>query len=142
MKNLRGLLSCLSVLASLALVGCGGGGSQEPSSPDPIDSTPPPPTGSVLELLHKGLVFDTTRQIYYATVGSTDPVRGNRIAIVERMGPYRRPPPLLVQIQQRLPFLLTEAHSMLALTGAVKWRSYATRQGLATYRFVRRSNGC
>ena len=88
MKNLKALLSCLSSFACLALVGCGGGGggSQEPSSSGPINSNPPLPAGTVLELSHKGLVFDTSRQVYYATVGSTDPLRGNRIAIVDRNG--------------------------------------------------------
>lgn len=86
MKNLRALLGSLSVLACIALLGCGGGGGQEPGSSGPINTNPPTPTGTALELPHKGLVFDPSRQVYYATVDSTDPVRGNRIAIIDRNG--------------------------------------------------------
>jgi DNA-binding beta-propeller fold protein YncE len=64
------------------LAGCGGGGGGGGDT-DPIaDSF----NGVTVDLPHNGIVYDTTRQIYYASVKSVDPVRGNRIAVLDRTG--------------------------------------------------------
>lgn len=67
----------------LLLAGCGGGGGGGSaigeSGGDGVEA------GTVL-LSHQGLAFDQMRQVYYATVSSTDTARGNRVATIDRLG--------------------------------------------------------
>lgn len=67
------------VLALLAGCGGGGGGAADDSGANAARQ------GTVL-LSHQGLTYDQVRQLYYATVSSTDAARGNRIAIIDRLG--------------------------------------------------------
>ncbi len=72
-------------LISLVLVflgGCGGGGG---GAADESGGAPATRQATVL-LSHQGLSYDQVRQHYYATVSSTDPTRGNRIATIDRLG--------------------------------------------------------
>lgn len=80
MKYLKSILSRIPVLASLVLIGCGGGGGGS------VEENPGVIAQPVLNLMHKDLVFDRTRLVYYASVASTDAARGNRIAVVDRNG--------------------------------------------------------
>lgn len=70
---------CLVAVTS-TITACGGG----ESSPAPVAA--PPPTSITLELPHQDLVFDPTRQLYYASITSSNVLRGNRIVTLDRSG--------------------------------------------------------
>ncbi len=72
-----------TVLLALLLVGCGGGGGGGENS---IDETGSSAQEKVVFLAHEGLTFDSSRQVYYATVSSTDTTRASRVATIDRQG--------------------------------------------------------
>src|SRR5882762_5705131 len=76
------------IAACLVLSACGGGGLQP--SPAPPPAPPPPPPSPVLDgavidvpVAHNALVYDSVRNVYYASVPGSVIGNGNRIATIE-----------------------------------------------------------
>lgn len=73
-RTARSLLTC-AWLAALAACGGGSDGGDGGGS-DAV----------VVMLPHMSLVYDAQREVYYASVASSDPTRGNHIATIDRRG--------------------------------------------------------
>ena len=88
--NSRTALLVSTAMLTLLLNGCGGGGGSEGQGGEQSGGGGGGGGGvnkdTVVLLNHQGLVFDQLRQVYYAAVSSTDEVRGNRIATIDRSG--------------------------------------------------------
>jgi len=76
------------IAACLLLSACGGGGLQP--SPTTVSAPPPPPPSPVLDgavidvpVAHNALVYDSVRNVYYASVPGSVIGNGNRIATIE-----------------------------------------------------------
>lgn len=75
-----GLGAIGTILVAFSLCSCGGGGTTESSGPPP----PPPPASNftIVSLAAKHLVFDSTRQLLYASISSADPQDPNTVAVI------------------------------------------------------------
>src|SRR5580765_7023541 len=69
--------------------GGGGGGVFGDVGGEPPDFPPPPPplpldgTATDIPLVHNALVYDSTRNLYYASISGSAPSNSNRIAIID-----------------------------------------------------------
>lgn len=79
----------LIILVSVLLItlsegGCGGGSSSSGGSGGPPPPPPPPPsTTHVLNLAANQIVYDSSRKLIYASVGSTDTTYPNTVAFID-----------------------------------------------------------
>lgn len=76
----------LAVVVTLSSSGCGGGSGSSGGgggNPPPPPPPPPPSTTQVLSLAAKQIVYDSSRQLLYASVGSTDASHPNTVALID-----------------------------------------------------------
>jgi len=70
----------LAIVTALKSSGCGGGGGSGVGPPPP---PPPPSTTQVLDLAANHMVYDSSRQVLYVSVGSADPNHANSVAFID-----------------------------------------------------------
>jgi DNA-binding beta-propeller fold protein YncE len=78
------ILGVLLLLTALTDGGCGGGSSSSGGSGGTPPPPPPPPsTTHVLNLAANQIVYDSSRKLIYASVGSTDTTHPNTVAFID-----------------------------------------------------------
>lgn len=73
----------LAVLIALGSVGCGGGSGSSGTSGGTPSPSPTPSTTHIVDLAANRIVYDSSRQLLYASVGSADATYPNTVAIID-----------------------------------------------------------